>query len=120
MNTHKYSKTINSGFARTNFVHDTVKFIQKHHFDGPNRDWDVNITCGVVIIIIRNVTVLKYPRCHWENCTSGPASDVKNFDNLVQELKIAFKFYGLLVSVAVSGNVIIDSQCMYKRHFLNY
>ncbi len=116
----KYSKMINNGFARTNFVHDTVKFLQKHHFDGLDLDWEVNITCGIVIIIIINVMVLKYPRCHWGNCTSGPVSDVNNFANLVQELKIAFKFYGLLVSVAVSGDVIIASQCMYKRHFLNY
>lgn len=84
----KYSTMINHGHLRTNFVHESVKFLRRHGFDGIDLDFE-------------------YPTCWWGNCSTGPVTDKNNFANLIHELRAAYRFYGLLVSVAVAGDVEI-------------
>jgi len=86
----KYSRMINNGTSRSNFVHDTVAFLLRYNFDGLDLDWE-------------------YPKCWHANCTAGPVSDKRSFGNLVKELRKAFSYHNFLLSVAVSADRTISN-----------
>lgn len=67
-----------------------MQFIEKYNFDGLDLDWE-------------------YPKCWQVNCNSGPDSDKENFAQFVEELSMAFKPKGWLLSSAVSpSKTVID------------
>jgi len=93
-NSRKYSEMIHSEYKRTNFIHSVVTFLRKHNFDGLDLDWE-------------------YPKCWQGNCTTGPASDKKNFVTLIHYLRVAFNDYKFLLSVAVSANRSLSAEGIF-------
>ncbi|XP_050540568.1 probable chitinase 10 isoform X2 [Daktulosphaira vitifoliae] len=86
----KYSKLVNSQFARSKFIRHVVSFLKQNNFDGLDLDWE-------------------YPKCWQVDCTKGPSSDKEGFSNLLIELRQAFNNEGFLLSAAVSPNkAVID------------
>jgi chitinase len=86
----KYSRLVNDPAARTKFVREAVKFVEKNNFDGLDLDWE-------------------YPGCWQTECKEERRKDKKAFTAWVRELSEAFEPRGLLLSTAVSpSKKIID------------
>ncbi|XP_005191759.1 probable chitinase 10 [Musca domestica] len=87
----KYSRLVRSAEARARFVRHVMEFIEKYGFDGLDLDWE-------------------YPVCWQVDCKKGTSDEKQGFSDLVQELSIAFRPKGLLLSAAVSPNQkVIDA-----------
>ncbi|XP_013788216.1 probable chitinase 10 [Limulus polyphemus] len=89
----KYTRLTASATKRRNFIQQAVHFLQQHHFDGLDLDWE-------------------FPVCWQSSCGSGPTSDRSNFATFVRELREAFDQVQptLLLTAAVSASkTIIDN-----------
>ncbi|XP_071640435.1 probable chitinase 10 [Temnothorax longispinosus] len=84
----KYSRLVNSPSARKKFINHAIQFIEKYGFDGLDLDWE-------------------YPVCRQANCNKGPDSDKESFVAILRELSAEFKPKGLLLSAAVSPNILV-------------
>ncbi|XP_071653528.1 LOW QUALITY PROTEIN: probable chitinase 10, partial [Temnothorax longispinosus] len=84
----KYSRLVNSPSARKKFINHAIQFIEKYGFDGLDLDWE-------------------YPVCWQANCNKGPDSDKESFAVILRELSAEFKPKGLLLSAAVSPNILV-------------
>ncbi|CAL8093059.1 unnamed protein product [Orchesella dallaii] len=80
----KFSRMVNNGKIRTEFIRSTVRFLRDHHFQGLDINWE-------------------YPVCWNGYCSKNRKhADRNNFVNLLGELHKGFVFYNLSLSVAVS------------------
>ena len=87
----KYSRLVNSPEDRTNFVKNTVRFLQLHKFDGLVLEWH-------------------FPVCWQSDCSRGPASDKQGFAALVQKLNKEFLKHKLTLGATLSGyKSVIDA-----------
>ncbi|XP_076164556.1 chitotriosidase-1-like [Ptiloglossa arizonensis] len=75
----KYSYIASNSHTRTRFVHNVVRFLRRHKFDGLDVDW-------------------QYP-----NQNGGRPCDKENYVLLLKELRKAFERKGHLLSVAVAA-----------------
>ena len=80
----KYSRLVNSGEARANFVKQAIKFLKLYGFDGLVMEWH-------------------FPVCWQSDCSKGPNSDKQGFAALAQELKKDFKEHNFTVGGTLSG-----------------
>lgn len=93
----KYSRLVNNPSARRKFIEHAVEFIKKHNFDGLDLDWE-------------------YPACWQTDCKPDRAKDKEAFTAWVEELSVALKAEGLLLSAAVSpSSKIIDAGYEVKK-----
>lgn len=87
----KYSKLVRDANARRRFVKHSVEFVEKYGFQGLDLDWE-------------------YPVCWQVDCKKGHADEKEGFASLVEELAVAFRPRGLLLSSAVSpSKMVIDA-----------
>lgn len=87
----KYSRLVRDPNARSRFVTHAVEFVEKFGFQGLDLDWE-------------------YPVCWQVDCKKGFADEKAGFASLVQELAVAFRPRGLLLSSAVSpSKMVIDA-----------
>ncbi|XP_039482039.1 probable chitinase 10 isoform X2 [Drosophila santomea] len=87
----KYSRLVRSPVARARFVRHALEFIEKYGFEGLDLDWE-------------------YPVCWQTECNKGSTEEKEGFTAWVQELSVAFRPRGLLLSTAVSpSRKIIDA-----------
>ncbi|XP_035906232.1 chitotriosidase-1-like [Anopheles stephensi] len=98
----KFSQMAASAALRKRFIYDCVAFCQRHGFDGIDLDWE-------------------YPAQRDGN----PAIDRDNHAQLVEEMRVVFDQYGLLLTAAVasvefSAGLSYDIPRISKSfHFLN-
>ncbi|XP_068222684.1 probable chitinase 10 isoform X2 [Palaemon carinicauda] len=76
----KYSAMASTKERRDKFVQSVISFLQEHQFDGLDLDWE-------------------YPGA---SDRGGRWADKKNFADLVEELAVAFRPHGWILSAAVS------------------
>ncbi|XP_053984693.1 chitinase-3-like protein 1 [Hylaeus volcanicus] len=97
----KYSRMAGDAGARSQFVQNVVKFLQKYNFDGFDVDWE-------------------YP-----NQRGGQPSDKENFVTLLKELRKEFDNHGYILSVAAgaaeasASKSYLISQVLQYVHFVN-
>jgi len=93
----KYSRLVNSGQARQNFVKEAVKFLKLYGFQGVVMEWH-------------------FPVCWQSDCSKGPNSDKQGFASLAQELQREFSKHGFSVGATLSGyKQVIDVAYDVKR-----
>lgn len=87
----KYSRLVRNAAARARFIKHVIEFIEKYGFEGLDLDWE-------------------YPVCWQVECEKGMADEKEYFAKFVEELSLAFKPRGLLLSSAVSpAKKVIDA-----------
>ncbi|CAF1039913.1 unnamed protein product [Rotaria sordida] len=84
---HPFSNMVHNETQRTNFIRATIRFLEKHQFDGLDLDWE-------------------YPGSR----EGSRPSDKQHFSNLLIELKEAFRPFHFLLTAAVgAGKPTIDA-----------
>lgn len=87
----KYGRLVRTEASRKKFIKHVIEFIEKYGFEGLDLDWE-------------------YPGCPQVDCDKGKPDEKENFAKFVEELSVAFKPRGLLLSTAVSpSKKVIDA-----------